>query len=220
MRNLTEQVRKQATLAGAESLIALIYDRLDTLFDYLPPDTRCVLWDRPALHRTALDGWRQTARTYAAVRRSGRLCVPPAALQLRWREVARQLERWPTLDCRLLVTATAVPAEDAAAIEPMRFVVSDNAALKQALDTAPDPHRRLQPLADRLQDAAARPGRIVLLCRTRSQAERLALLLEPYRVRLHRRDRFFGRREQVHRGCLYAWASFRPASTGRPKDWP
>ena len=193
VRDLTERLRKESVLPGAESLIGLMYERIGSFFDYAVPETLFVLWDVPALKKTVHDVWCQTARSYAAARQAARLCVPPAGLQLRWKEMHRRFEACRTLRCHRLPLRPA-SAEDAGQVPgsptPLHFAVTDNSALQSALATVPAAQSRLQPLVACLQEAAAGPNRTLLLCRTRAQADRLTLLLAPYGLAPRRLDRY------------------------------
>lgn len=60
------------------------------------------------------------------------------------------------------------------------FPVNDNGDLKLALATVSERHGRLMPLVERLRQVHNGPRATVLLCRTRTQADRLGLLLAPY----------------------------------------
>ena len=218
VRDLTERLRKESVLPGAESLIGLMYERIGSFFDYTAPETLFVLWDVPVLKQTVHAVWSQTARSYAAARQAGKLCVPPAGLQLRWKEMHHRFEGCRALRCHRLPLRTA-STEDVSQVSggatPLHFAVTDNSALQLALATVPASHSRLQPLVARLQEAAASPGRTLLLCRTRAQADRLTLLLVPYNLEPHRLDRYV-HRPRVQGGlfvCLgqlsagFSWAA-------------
>jgi transcription-repair coupling factor (superfamily II helicase) len=210
VRALTEQLRKTSLLPGAESLLALVYDAPGSLFDYFPADTLFVLADPPALRRAARDDWRQTARAYVAARRESRLCLPPAALQLRWEDARRRLAEAAVLSC--LPLADGGPDDAPAADAPLHFTVNDNAALKLAMAAPADRHHRLQPLVERLRQAASTCT--LLLCRTRVQADRLRSLLDPYDLGVRLQEGFF-RRPGLHRGLFVC-----PGQLSAGFDWP
>jgi transcription-repair coupling factor (superfamily II helicase) len=210
VRALTEQLRKTSLLPGAESLLALVYETPGSLFDYFSAETLFVLADPAALRRAARDDWHQTVRAYVAARRDGKLCLPPAALQLRWEQARGRLAGARMLSCPPVNTGET--GEGPAAEVRLRFTVRDNAELKLALATPADRHHRLQPLVDRLrQDAAACT---LLLCRTRIQADRLRSLLAPYDLEARIQEGFF-RRPGLHRGIF---ACLGQLSAGF--DWP
>ncbi|MDY0311426.1 MAG: transcription-repair coupling factor [Desulfobacterales bacterium] len=210
VRALSEQLRKTSLLPGAESLLALVYDTPGRLFDYFPADTLFVLADPPALGRAARDDWQQTVRAYMAARRDGKLCLPPAALQLRWKEARRHLAEARVLSCPAVDTRETGGGRTAES--RLHFAVGDNTELKLALATPADRHRRLQPLVDRLRQGAALCT--LLLCRTRVQADRLRSLLAPYDIETRMQEGFF-RRPGLHRGIFTCLGQL---STGF--DWP
>ena len=204
VRELSERLRREGVLPGAESLIGLMYERLDCLFDYVHPDTLWVLWDVPNLKSTVQGVWRQTVRSYITARRDGRLCVSPAGLQMRWKELERRLKAHQSLHCRPFAAgadAAEAPHHSLSEAGWQHFHVTDNGALKLALATVSEPHQRLMPLVEHLQEAARGPGATLLLCRTRAQVDRLDLLLEPYALNLRRLDRF-SCRERKDRGLF------------------
>jgi transcription-repair coupling factor (superfamily II helicase) len=145
-----------------------------------------------------------------AARRESRLCLPPAALQLRWEDARRRLAEAAVLSC--LPLADGGPDDAPAADAPLHFTVNDNAALKLAMAAPADRHHRLQPLVERLRQAASTCT--LLLCRTRVQADRLRSLLDPYDLGVRLQEGFF-RRPGLHRGLFVC-----PGQLSAGFDWP
>ncbi len=184
VRRIVTQLANQEGFAGIESLLPLIYPRLDFLGDYLPAEARVVLIDPDRGQQAAREFEEQAAANEAACLASGRLCVPAASLHLPWEEVRGLLAARRPVSVRLLEVVSAAEVCDTPRAPVVRVAVQDNQELTAALRRPRGQEELLQPLAEWVRNQRA-GGRVVLItCQAKTQAQRLAALLSPYGLRL------------------------------------
>jgi transcription-repair coupling factor (superfamily II helicase) len=183
VRRIVTQLSNQQSVAGIESLLPLIYPRLDHFLDYLPDTTRVVAVDPDRLQQAAREFEEQVRANDSACLENGRLCVPPEALYLPWEQVRGMLGTKRTLSFRLLDVRSADDNPERTGAQLVHAAVQTNRDLTAALRQPRDAQELLQPLADWVQRQRAE-GRLVLIaCQAKTQAQRLASLMAPYGLR-------------------------------------
>jgi transcription-repair coupling factor (superfamily II helicase) len=176
VRGIVQRIKSEGLFAGLESLLPLVFERLDTLFDYLDADTLPVLVGPAGLARAAADTQTQAHQGYQNARARMQLVVAPDDLYLDWPRVLERLAPlWPL---RLRDYETAAPEADAAVV--CRTRVADVDGLRQALQASAGADRPFQPLADWLQEQKAAGGSVLIVCRRPSHVKRLVELLDGY----------------------------------------
>ncbi len=168
---VAEEAREGYLTPGRSFLLPLVYPGLDTLFDYAG-DARWVVVDPADVEREADAFAAEVEEGQRAAERRETPWVPAASLYLSPEELGRQLAVRPRLD----FSSLQVYRLDAD--HPLfRLEARGNADLR--LDpTAAD--GGLEALAGRLRRWLDERWRLLLVCHTRGQAERLADLLAPY----------------------------------------
>ena len=191
VRSLTTQLGRQEGFPGLESLLPLIYPRLDDLVDYLPAGTLVVL-DRPEeLERAAREFAEQAHANYRAGLESHRLCLPPERLCLSWEGLGERLGRQPTLSLKTLEVARAGDhSEGAAAPLVLSADIRNNQGLSLALRQPREKDQLLTPLADWIREQQSAGHRTRVVCPSRSLAARLESLLHPYGLRFAQAEGF------------------------------
>jgi transcription-repair coupling factor (superfamily II helicase) len=176
VRDIVQRIKEQGVFPGIENLTPLIYDHMDTLFDYLP-NNAVIFADNPAELAQAADKSAQLAQVnYDNACSRRHLCVEPRDLFLTWEEISAALTRREAVSfAPLVVTGTGD-----------RLTVSadiiDNSDLALAMQQA---RKTDQPAAPLLRWIAAQQdaGRtIVVVCETDRQVGRLASILAPHGV--------------------------------------
>jgi transcription-repair coupling factor (superfamily II helicase) len=93
VRDIVQRIKEQGVFPGIESLTPLIYDHMDTLFDYLP-DRTVIIAENPAELAQAAEKSSQLAQVnYHKACDDKHLCVEPTDLFLNWEEISHHLAR-------------------------------------------------------------------------------------------------------------------------------
>lgn len=185
VRRIVTQLSNLESVPGIESLLPLIYPRLDHLVDYLPDHTRLVVVDPDRLQQAAAEFEEQVRANDAACLESGRLCVPPETLYLPWDQVRGMLSSKRTLSFRMLDVRSPEQNREAPGPAVLRAAVQTNQDLTAALRQPRGKEELLQPLADWVLRQRAEGRRVLIACQAKTQAQRLASLLAPYGLRFH-----------------------------------
>ncbi|MFZ0133207.1 MAG: transcription-repair coupling factor [Desulfobacterales bacterium] len=179
VRKIVDRIKTEGVFPGAEGLLPLIFPELSTLFDYAPDGALFVLADAEDIERQAL-GTLERARTNTLeAENSGRLCVEPERMFLSWEEAQRMLNQRKPLRLRMF----AVPGPDGQVAEPRPvgvFEITDTSDVQAALRHSPEKERLFLPLVDWINAQRQTGSRTLLVCRSRSRAERLQSILVPY----------------------------------------
>ena len=176
VRNVVQRIKEQGVFPGIESLTPLIYDRMDTLFDYLPGNT-VIIADNPAELAQAAEKSEQLAQVnHDKACSEKHLCVEPKELFLSWEEISADLAR------REFISLAPLRVTGIGDRLPLDAEVADNSDLVLAMDRA---KKTDQPAAPLVQWIAAQQdaGRaMVMVCETDRQVGRLSAILEPHGV--------------------------------------
>ncbi len=172
----------------SNALLPGYFERLDTIFDYVPTDARIVLADPIAIAQSVATEYRHARDEHGA--RAGRPTFELASYYMNEDELADRLTGHPALVAhRLAIHGTASEDEGpiAAAYGPTDAVLRVGASDQQELIArlrAQKGHgdRGLQPLADQIAEWTDAGVRVTLVGRTQHQADRLADLLRSYGV--------------------------------------
>jgi len=187
-RELIVELDRGSGALISNPLLPGYFERLDTIFDYVPKDARIVLADPIAIAESVQTEHRRAREEHAA--RAGRPTFELASYYMDQEELAEQLNAHPVLVAhRLAIHGAAgedegpVAAAYAQAGEVLRLGASDQGALIASL-RAQKGHgeRGLQPLADQLAEWVETGLRVTLVGRTQHQADRLVDLLRGYGV--------------------------------------
>jgi len=163
---VVEYLQRREHFAGIERYLPYFYERTETLASYLPESTLVVYWD-PLNIQQEMTG---ALASVTEGERSGE------GYWVDWRPALAPRQ---TLNCHVIpILSLDLPAQ-----QIFSFGVVDNAGLAASLlAAASEPGHLLQPLAAKLREWLAGGFQVVLVCRSRSQAERLRLLLADRQV--------------------------------------
>ncbi len=181
LRDVIERIKHQEAFPGMENWSPLVYGKLDTLFDYVPPNTLFIVSEPGNLEEVAEGLEKQIEETYETDRRGARFCIPPNMLYTKWESVKDILLEKKPLTLKMLQTSSG--AEDGGQ-HPLRihFSVEDNSSVIDDLKYRREKENLLLPLAEWIWENGQSGRTPLLTCRTRVQADRLTSLLTPYRI--------------------------------------
>lgn len=174
-RDYVTQVRELGRFPGIESMLPLVYDTLDTLFDYLPQGTRFLMDEPDELAARAGDFQRHANLNFDTVKEERRLCVDPETLYLSWDSIREKAEDLPNTRIRSL-------ALDSDAGDPLSLAYTENTDLKEQLQRQGKKESPLAPLVRWMEARQEEGQRLLFSVGQKSQATRLLSLLAPYGI--------------------------------------
>ncbi|MGB5985169.1 MAG: transcription-repair coupling factor, partial [Desulfobacterales bacterium] len=180
-RGIVEQIKTDGYYGGLESLISLVYPRLDTFFDYLSPMTPLITLDPDDTARAAEKVALRMAQNYAGAREEQRLCVAPEALILNEDLLADEFHRRPGAEFRMF-SLGAPAADEVPEQTSIDFEIKEHQVLMGELAASRGREASLAPLARWLSEKRLAGYRTLMTCGNRSQGQRLQELLQPYGV--------------------------------------
>ncbi|UCF91983.1 MAG: transcription-repair coupling factor, partial [Desulfobacterales bacterium] len=121
----------------------------------------------------------QAVQNYQASCAANRLCVAPESLYLKWSEVEEILAAKRPIRVKMLDVLTA-EGDQSPSARTFNFDVKDNTDISAALRNFRDKDNLLLPLVEWIKDQFQTGCGILMVCRSRPQAERLKSLLMPY----------------------------------------
>ena len=193
VRDLVDRIKQEGIFPGIESLISMIYPRLDTFFDYLPDNALFILLEPKDLEKAAEESWEQASKNFVTARNKSRLCVEPDMLYLKWSKGEEILTQKKPLTAKMLPVSKRIPHTNQDKNHPFLqcdFSVKENTSMREELKSRRGKENLLLPLADWINNKNSSGYTTVLVCSAGSQAERLKSLLVPYGIQLKIIDGF------------------------------
>jgi len=191
VREVVDRIKKEGVFPGIESLISVIYSKLETLFDYAPSNSLFILDEPSGLEKTAEKSWEQISRNFVKAREEKRLCVEPHTQYLQWQEVFELLAGKKPLSLQMLHVTRGADDKVAPNIR-YDFQVLDNSSMRADIINQKNEELLFLPLKEWISKNVELQLATGLVCRTRAQAERLQALLLPYGVDTDLADSFEG----------------------------
>jgi transcription-repair coupling factor (superfamily II helicase) len=182
-RNIIDTIRHEQDLPGFESLISIFYDRLDTLFDYIPKNALIVTLNPDELEKTALETEERLVANYSASRDDKKLCVEPQELYLNWPQAAVALSDRKPLNFKMLDVLKGNEPQQVSH-DHFRTRVESNTDLILTLKNNREKERLLEPLVEWMRDKQSSGFATTLISRNQTHADRLKSLLAPYGIQL------------------------------------
>ncbi|MBU2488937.1 MAG: transcription-repair coupling factor, partial [Proteobacteria bacterium] len=178
VREMVEEIRSMGRLAGQESYLSLLYETCGTLFDYLPPETLVVLVGPSRVRAEMEASMERLAVNVRETETIGRLALEPGVTHLAPDEFFDRVNGLKPI--LLPEMGFSVPQGDGPGSEAFLFGVSDNAGLVLELSARHDREHPLHVLVDWIEKRQEEGCTPILVCRSKTQAERLWSLLTPY----------------------------------------
>ncbi|MFV9644944.1 MAG: transcription-repair coupling factor [Desulfobacterales bacterium] len=183
VRELVERIRKEGVFPGIESLISLIYPKLDTLFDYVPGNTLFILMEPGKLEEAASEFHEQATKNYIGACKENRLCVEPDAFYMQWPRAKEMLAKRKPLTIKML----PVSGEGWSKRQPflrIDFNIEDNSAVRAELKTHMKKENLFLPLVNWINEKNQAGYAALIVCSAKLQADRIKSLLVPYGIKL------------------------------------
>ncbi|MGD9139753.1 MAG: transcription-repair coupling factor, partial [Desulfobacterales bacterium] len=182
-RNIIDKIRNDADLPGIESLMPIIYSGLDTIFDYVPQDTLIVTINPEELEKNAKETEARVLLNYKSTRDENRLCVEPREIFLDWSQVAAFISDRKPLTFKMLDVLKSDVQNQANACQ-FKPQIQYNTDLSMEIKNSQEKEQLLRPLLRWLASQRQSGFTTYVVCRTQTQAARLAALLDPYDTQL------------------------------------
>ncbi|MGD9105439.1 MAG: transcription-repair coupling factor [Desulfobacterales bacterium] len=182
VRSLIDQVRNEQVFPGIEGLIPLIYPELDTLFDYTSEDALFILIEPAELEKAADQSQEQASNCFVSACNDSRLCVEPDRLYLTWSDAKKIFTHKKLLTVKQLSVSKGF-LYNGQPSHAFNFSVKDNMDISLKLKRLRGKNLFL-PLANWINDQKQSGCATLLVCKTRTQADRLKSLLLPYGIHL------------------------------------
>ncbi len=177
---LLEQLREQVRFPGIEFLLPLLYQdpAPQTLFDYLPAATPCILHDPVSIRQKIGLVWERIEANHgeAAVERT---VLDPQSLFLKPEELEQSFNKTARFDLCSLPDPDAVEP-------PILQQVGDHSLLRQEIELQRKKRGVLAPLADRLLNWQQAGDFTIIACRSSRQASHFEEMLAGYGVEVGR----------------------------------
>ena len=199
-RKIIDSIRNDEDLPGLESLIPLIYPQLNTLFDYISKDTMVISINPDQLEKVSRETEERVVQDYKTSCEQKKLCVDPQQLYLSWVEATALLSEKKSLAFRMLDVLKPGNETLDHSLQ-INVKVENNSNLSLALRNSLGKEQLLKPLIEWLMDKNQSDLFTLVVCRSRSQADRLNSLLAPYGLQLTLINSFS--EHQQNRGQLY-----------------
>ncbi len=180
VRNLIARIKRDGVFPGIEGLLPLIYPELDTFFDYIPQNSLCVLSEPSDLETAAEQAHEQALKNYMAASSEPRLCVAPDSFYLEWSDAKEIFQQKKPLTIKMLPVSKGM-SENEKDSRQFHFSITDNLAISLELKRRQE-KGLFTPLANWIVHQKQSGCDILLICSTRSQADRLGSLLMPYGI--------------------------------------
>ena len=181
VRSIVDHLKNQELFDGIESLISFIYEKLDTLFEYLPQDSIFMVIDSEELEKAAIQFETKIEENYTASCAANRLCAEPHDLYVRWPQTQALIKANRPVTLKA-IEVFKPPADPHAEPHQLRYSVANNTELSTALRSSKTTEHLFKPLIDWLAEQSVSGCTGVIVCRTQTQAERLDSLLSSYGV--------------------------------------
>jgi transcription-repair coupling factor (superfamily II helicase) len=200
IRKFIDTIKHGQDVPGIESLIPLIYPELDSVFDYLPSDSLVVTVGNEDLERAAKDSENRIVKNYEASCHKKRICVDPSSLYLSWSQIKTRITQYKPLVFRMLEIQGR---EGQNRIDEILFkaAVDTNTDVSLQLKNYQEKENLLKPLADWIDEKRINGLTSLMVCRTKTHADRLKSLLTPYGFQFKLADSFAG--VTVEPGAIY-----------------
>ena len=186
-RDIIARLEMEGVFPEIESLLPVFYDRLDTVFDYLPETSFLFLDSFGELTGAVAAQEARIRDNYAAAMAHKRLCVAPDVLYLPWTEALTAMATFNPVILDAIIVETRPSPADHQEILALSTEATDHFRTTQPANAS---ERHLQPFVKWFHEATDRHLNVVVACRSRSQAAKLEGVLTPYGVHTRRCEYF------------------------------
>lgn len=180
IREYVTRVREFNRFSGIESMLSIVYEQLDTIFDYLP-ESSLLIQDLPEeLAARGMDVEDEFRLNYQSTAAENRLCVAHEDICLKWDQVDEQMG---ACNCLPIKSFDVLPGQVDDDLRPaIHLDYQDNNGLSQALKREGVRENLLKPLIDWFEEQLKNNRAVVCVLSQKAQVKRLRALLAPYGV--------------------------------------
>jgi len=177
-REYVNETREFGRFPGIESMLSIVYDRLDSLFDYFP-DAAVFLMDSPeTLAAKAMEFENKALHNFKTVTEENRLCVKPDSIYLNWDQVSNAIDSH-----RQIAFKQVLLEADRETAYILPFDYQDNQELSAKLTRhGVAEENPLKPLIDWFEEQLSQRRVVLCIVSQEAQAKRLSSLLAPYGI--------------------------------------
>ncbi|MBU4131543.1 MAG: transcription-repair coupling factor [Proteobacteria bacterium] len=176
-RGYVNETRELGRFPGIESMLSIVYDGLDSLFDYLPGQAVFLMDSPETLETKAMDFENLARLNYKTVTAENRLSVEPSSIYLNWDQVKTSIKAH-----KQIVVKQILLEEDKAGSHILPFDYEDNQQLSALLMRHGIDENPLKPLVEWFEGHLSQRRRILCVVSQDSQSKRLRSLLAPYGI--------------------------------------
>jgi len=180
IREYVNQTRESGRFPGIESMLSIVYEKPDTLFDFISPDSFWIL-DYPDELDTVSEEFETRAQLhYKTVTSEKKLCLEPNSIYLEWDKIKTKiLLNQHTVFNQFKISHTSCCIDDP---PTFHFDYQDNLALSSQLKREGFKDNPLLPLVEWFKKNIDGRNKVLCVLSQESQAKRLISLLQPYGV--------------------------------------
>jgi len=180
VREYVNETREFGRFPGIESMLSIVYEELDTFFDYIPENTFYLMDFPDELELCATDFENRAIFNYKTTASENRLCVEPDSIYLKWDKIKSYIKSKKHTSFKQLDTLTGALNEGQ--LPMFSFDYQDNSALSSSLKREGNRENPLTPLVDWFNNHKANKRNILCVLSQESQSKRLLSLLQPYGI--------------------------------------
>jgi len=181
-REIIDRISKEGIFPGIESLIPIIYHKLDTLSDYLPDSTVFIQVEPEELNIAAHEYESLVQQNYNAACEEKRLCVEPHRLYMNWTEIKANLQGKKTLFFQPFSILKPEAQKDQRLLR-YEFLIEDNTVVIENLKHSKGRENALLPLSTWVKAHQKAGYATVVVSGGKSQANRIKSLLTLYDIK-------------------------------------
>ncbi|MCP3927340.1 MAG: transcription-repair coupling factor [Desulfobacterales bacterium] len=174
LRKIVESFKEEGSFPGIESVLPLVYTKLDSFVDYTPDDTAYFVYSYEDSYKASLDYENKAVENYENALNNRKLCVDPKTYNLTWDDISEKISTKKSIFFKTLEVANNKLKKS--------YEINHNEDLSTKLNSNREKEELLSPLVDWIEDKRNSNYLTVLTCSTETQSKRLQLLLQPYGV--------------------------------------
>jgi transcription-repair coupling factor (superfamily II helicase) len=180
IREYVNKTREFGRFPGIESMLSIVYECLDSFFDYLPENVMFIQDSPEELEAEALEFENKSILNYKTTASENRLCVDPDSIYLQWNSVKLKIESNKHVSFKALDVTTR--NSKSTQLSTFSFEYKDNIELLSSLKREGVRENPLSPLVDWFNDHIDNQRCVLCVLSQDSQAKRLVSLLQPYGI--------------------------------------
>ncbi|MCI0472783.1 MAG: transcription-repair coupling factor, partial [Ignavibacteria bacterium] len=146
VRDLIDRIKREGVLPDIESMIPIVFSKLDTFFDYLPYDTFFIQDEPEHLRIRANAVEKLELSNYVSSRAERKLCFEPGELYVSWENVCETINSKQSLNIRALENICENKGSTDYCLQ-CDYFIKKNSLLVQEINCSLEKENHLLPLA-------------------------------------------------------------------------